>query len=210
MACSCCFLHWAWSITVPSWNLESIQGLLHTSTQLTPTPGLHILTVTQICTPWWTHTHTRTYICTQICIHWHRPTLNWTHIITALSFSLSCSTMILECTLALLSFTFCLHWTEYTQKSQKKEEDMKLKHTPKSWSWLYLTSYQIGPIINQFLYLHYSILSILCICSLSPSLCTIFSSSTNALHKHEKGSCSAISAIQSSWDQGFNQKTSGL
>ena len=86
------------------------------STQLTPTPCLHILTVTQICTPWRTHTHTRTYICTQICIHWQRPTLNWTHIIIALSFSLSCSTTILECTLALFSFTFCLHWTEHTHK----------------------------------------------------------------------------------------------
>ena len=62
VACSCCFLHWTWTIAVPSWSLESIQGLLHTSTQLTPTPRLHILTVTQMCTPWRTHTHTRTYI----------------------------------------------------------------------------------------------------------------------------------------------------
>ena len=69
-------------------------------------------------------------------------------------------------------------------------------HTTKSWNWSYLT-YQIGPIINQFLYHHYSILSILCSLSLS----------TTALHKHEKGSCSAISAIQATRDQGFNQKT---
>ena len=75
--------------------------------------------------------------------------------------------MILECILALLSFTFCLHWTDYTHKLEK--EDMKLKHTTKSWNWPYLTSYQIGPIINQFLYLHYSILCIFCVCSLSLS-----------------------------------------
>ena len=57
-----------------------------------PTPRLHILTVTQICIPWRTYTHTRTYICTQICIHWHRPTLNWTHNYSTLF--LSCTTMI--------------------------------------------------------------------------------------------------------------------
>ena len=81
VAYSCHFLHWTWTIAVPSWSLESIQGLLHTSTQLTPTPRLHILTVTQICTPWWTHT--RTYICTQIGIHWTEHTHNhsdtWKH-----------------------------------------------------------------------------------------------------------------------------------
>ena len=116
---------------------------------------------------------------------------------------------ILECTLALFSFTFCLHCTEYTHKLRKKA-DMKLKLATKSWNWPYLTSYQTGPIINQFLYLSYSSLSILCACSLSPSLYTIFFSAT-ALHKHEKGSCSAISAIQATRDQGLNQKTiSGL
>ena len=112
--------------------------------------------------------------------------------------------MILECILALLSFTFCLHWTDYTHKLEK--EDMKLKHTTKSWNWPYLTSYQIGPIINQFLYLHYSILCIFCVCSLSLSLSILFFLSTTALHKHEKGSCSAISRIQASRDQGFNPK----
>ena len=91
-------------------------------TQLTPTPRLHILTVTQICTHWRTYTHTWTHICTQISIYWHKPTLNWTHIIIALSFSLLCSTMILECTLALLSFTFCLHWTEYMYKLEEKKD----------------------------------------------------------------------------------------
>ena len=46
-----------------------------------------------------------------------------------------------------------------------------------------------------------------CMFSLSPSLSlhTVFFS-TAALHKHEKGSCSAISAIQATRDQGFNQK----
>ena len=111
--------------------------------------------------------------------------------------------MLLECTLALLSFTFCLHWTEYTHKLEKKE-DMKLKHTTKSSNWPYLTSYQIGPIINQFLYLHYSILSILCACSLYLSLDTISFLSITVLHKHDKGSCSAIFALQASRDQGFN------
>ena len=42
-------------------------------------------------------------------------------------------------------------------------------------------------------------------CSLSLSI-LIFFLSTTALHKHEKSSCSAISAIQASRDQGFNPK----
>ena len=117
--------------------------------------------------------------------------------------------MILECTLALFSFTFCLHWTEYTHVGEKEKIYTTLKHTTKSWNWPYLTSYQIRPIINQFLYLHYSVLSILCACSLSLSPYYFFS--TTALLKHEKGSCSAISAIQATGDQGFNQNTiSGL
>ena len=95
VACSCRFLHWAWTIAVPSWSGEHPVPSTH---KHTTDPHSHILTVTQICTPWRTHTHTRTYIHTQICIHWHRPTPNWTHIIIALSFSLSCSTMTLECT----------------------------------------------------------------------------------------------------------------
>ena len=81
-------------------------------------------------------------------------------------------------------------------------EDAKLNHTTKSWNRPYL----IGPITNQFLYLHYSILSILCACSLSLSRFHTSFFSTAALHKHEKGSCSAISAIQATRDQGFNPK----
>ena len=49
VACACCFLHWTWTIAVPSWSLESIQGLLHTSTQLTPTARLHILLLVVQC-----------------------------------------------------------------------------------------------------------------------------------------------------------------
>ena len=106
-------------------------------TQPTPTPRLHILTVTQMCTPWRTHTHTRTYIY----MHTNMYTLTYantklnTHIIIALSFSLSCTTMILECTLELFSFTFCQHWTEYTHKLEKKRKckteayNQKLKQT---------------------------------------------------------------------------------
>ena len=80
-----------------------------------------------------TNMHTLTYTNTK---------LN-THITITLSFSLSCTTMILECTLALFIFTFCLHWTEYAQKLEKrrKKKDTKLKHTTKSWNWSYLTSY---------------------------------------------------------------------
>ena len=54
----------------------------------------------------------------------------------------------------------------------------------------------------------------MCVFRLSLSLSILFFYffiSTTALHKHEKGSCSAISAIQTSRDQGFNQKAiSGL
>ena len=90
---------------------------------------------------------------------------------------------------------------------RKKKEDTKLKHATKSWNW----PYQIGPTINQFLYLHYSILSILCAFSLTLLTFFFYFPPTTALHKHEKGSCSAISAIQASRDQGFNHKTiSGL
>ena len=87
-----------------------------------------------------THTHTYIYIYTHIHIHIHtnmyrltyaKTKLN-THIIIALSFYLSCITVILECILALFSFTFCLHRTEYTRKFGRKKEDAKLKHTTKS------------------------------------------------------------------------------
>ena len=113
VAFSCRFLHWTWTNAVPSWSLESILGLLHTSTQLTPLPA---------CTYWQWHNYAplgehihiqkHNYICTQICIHWHRPTKLNTHIIIALF--LFRALLILEGTMALFSFTFCLHWTEYT------------------------------------------------------------------------------------------------
>ena len=131
------------------------------------------------------HIQEHTYAHKIICIHRHRPTLN-TCIVIVLSFVLD--TMILESTLALFSFTFCLHWTEYTHKLERKKEDMKLKHTKVILS------------------------SPFCVCflSLSPYYFFLFSSTT-ALHKHKKGSCSAISAIQATRDQGSNQKKkSGL
>ena len=93
-------------------------------------------------------------------------------------------TMILESTLALFSFTFCLHWTEYTHKLERKNRRYKTEA-----------------------YKSYSILSILCVFSLSLQTFFFLFSSTTALHKHEKGSCSAISAIQATRDQGSNQKT---
>ena len=154
----------------------------HTSTQLNPTPCLHILTMTQICTPWWTHTST--YICTQICIHWHRQTLNWTHTHN-FSLSLPCSTMILECTLALFNFTFCLHWTEYTRKLEKEKRryeteacNQKLKLTLSDWA-----HYKPILVSSLFYPLHF-----VCLFSHSPYY---FSPPTTALHKHEKGSCPA-------------------
>ena len=108
-------------------------------------------------------------------------------------------------TMALFSFTFCLHISFFWGGGGG--EDAKLNHTTKSWNRPYL----IEPITNQFLYLHYSVLSILCACSLSLSPFHTILFSTTALHKHEKGSCSAISAIQATRDQGFNQKkNSGL
>ena len=102
--------------------------------------------------------------------------------------------------IGIVQFYFLPALTEYTNKVGEKKEDTKLKHTTNSWNWPYLTSYQIGPVINQFLYVHYLILSIL----RSPS--PYFFPSTTALHKYEKGSCSAISAIQATRDQGLNPK----
>ena len=107
--------------------------------------------------------------------------------------------MILECALALSSFTFCLHWTEYTHKLEKEKRrykteacNQKLKLTLSDWAYY-------NPVLVSLLFypLHF-------VCMFSLSLHTFFFSSTTALHKHEKGSCSAISAIQASRDHGFN------
>ena len=132
---------------------------------------LHIQTVTQMCTPWWTHTHTRAYIY----MHTNMYTLTYaniklnTYIIIALSFSLSCTTMILECTLALFSFTFCLHWTEYTCKLEGKKRrckteayHQKLKRTLPHFllDWAY---YKLILVSSLFYPLHF-----VCMFSLSP------------------------------------------
>ena len=106
------------------------------------------------------HMHTNMYPLTQA-----NTKLN-THIISlslfcALPWYLNahwhCSILLFACT----GLNTHVSW-------RKKKEDMKLKHATKSWNW----PYQIGPTINQFLYLHYSILSILCAFSLT--LRTIF------------------------------------
>ena len=114
--------------------------------------------------------------------------------------------MILECTLALFSSSFCLHWTEYTHKFEKEKRryetdacNQKLKLTLSDWAYY-------KPILLSLLFypLHF-------VCMFSLSLSPYYFFSTTALHKYEKGSCSAISAIQATRDQGFNQKPiSGL
>ena len=124
--------------------------------------------------------------------------------------------MILECTLTLFSFTICLHWTEYTHKlggggggrrCETESYNQKLKQTLPVWA--YYKPILVSSLFNP---LHFvCVFSLfLSLPSLSLSLHTIFFPTT-ALHKHEKGSCSAISAIQATRDHGFNQKTiSGL
>ena len=159
MACSAVFCTGHGPLQFPAEVWWASRAFYTQSTQLTPTPCLHILTVTQICTRWWTHI--------QICIHWHRPTLNWTthnYSTLFLSFVLyydthwHCSVLLFVCT------------GLNTHASWRKKKIIKLKHTTKTWNWPYLTSYQIGPIINQFFYLHYSILSISCACPPPPPL----------------------------------------
>ena len=83
--------------------------------------------------------------------------------------------MIPECTLALLSFTVCLHWTEYTHNMEREKKDMKLKHTTKSWNWVGSTRFfkpeclksdwaYLKPIpVSSLFYLHF-----VCVLSLSP------------------------------------------
>ena len=142
------------------------------------------------------HMHTNMYPLTQA-----NTTLN-THII---SLSLFCALLwYLNCSLALFSFTFCLHWTEYTRKLEKEKRryeneacNQKLKLTLSDWA-----HYKPILVSSLFYPLHFVYLF-----SHSP----YYFFPTTSLHKHEKGSCSAISAIQVSRDQGFNHKTiSGL
>ena len=185
VACSCCF---------------SALDMDHCSSQLKsgehPEPSTHKHTTDPDSLPAHTDSNTNVYPLTQANTKLNTP------IIIALSFSLLCSTMILECTFALSSFTFCLHWTEYTHKLEKEKRrykteacNQKLKLTLSDWAYY-------KPVLVSLLFcpLHF-------VGMFSLSLHIFFFSSTTALHKHEKGSCSAISAIQASRDQGFNQKT---
>ena len=80
---------------------------------------------------------------------------------------------------------------------RKKKEDMTLS------DWAH---YKPILVSSLFYPLHF-----VCLFSHSPYFFFFSFPPTTTLHKHEKGSCSAISAIQASRDQGFNHKTiSGL
>ncbi len=113
--------------------------------------------------------------------------------------------MILQCTLALFSFTFCLNtyisWRK-KRRCETKSYNQKLKRTLRDilLDWAY---YKPILVSSLFYPLHFVCMYCVCVCA-SLSILFIFSSTT-ALHKHKKGSCSAISAIQATRDyKGFN------
>ena len=119
---------------------------------------------------------------------------------STLFLSLLCSTTIPECTLALLSFTVGLHSTEYAHKMEKKKRryeteayNQKLKLSGfNSVFQTRMPEIRLGILeTNSCIFI---ILSPFCVHVL------FFLSSTTALHKHEKSSCSTISAIQASRD----------
>ena len=138
------------------------------STQLTPTPHLHILTVTQMCTPWRTHTHIRTYIY----MHTNMYTLTYAntklnlHIIIALSFVHYYDSWM---HIGIVQFYFlpALNWI-HTYVGEKKRRceieayDQKLKRTLPDFllDWAY---YKPILVSSLFYPLHF-----VCMLSLSP------------------------------------------
>ena len=140
----------------------------HCSSQLKsgehPGPSTHKHTTVPHSPPAQTDSDTNMHplVNTHKNIHMHTNMYPLNTYYTYLNAHWHCSVLLFACTVL------------NTHISWEKKADMKLKLATKSWNWPSLTSYQTGPIINQFLYLSYSSLSILCVCSLSPSLYTIF------------------------------------
>ena len=81
------------------------------------------------------------------------------------------------------------------RRCETESYNQKLKQTLPDWA--YYKPILVSSLFNP---LHF-----VCVFSLSlPFPYFFFSFSTTALHKHVKGSCSSISAIQATRDQGFN------
>ncbi len=95
-----------------------------------------------------------------------------------------------------------IHKLEKKRRCETKSYNQKLKRTLRDilLDWAY---YKPILVSSLFYPLHFVCMYCVCVCA-SLSILFIFSSTT-ALHKHKKGSCSAISAIQATRDyKGFN------
>ena len=151
------------------------------------------------------HIHIQEHtLCTKICICWHTPTLNWTHTYLYHSLSLFCALLWYlnahwHCSVLLFACTGLnthISWKK-RRRCETEAYNQKLKRTLPDFllDWAYYKPILVSSLFYPLKFcVHVPPLSLPILFFL------LFFSSATALHKHEKGSCSVISAIQATTD----------